>query len=115
MKEKLLKLQERLDSIDGSNFEMEELDTLQNEVISIEDELDELACCELEYYKDKEFEEMDNKISIGDNNYSTFYQDIEKNIRNAIKEKKEEMGFLDPEAELDRLYPNGDEDFFSED
>ena len=111
MKEKLLKLKERLDAIDGSDFEMEELDALQNEVISIENELDELACGELEEYIDKEFEEMDNRISVGDNNYSTFYQDFDENMRSALKEKKEELEFFDPEDMLDMMFDREDPDF----
>jgi hypothetical protein len=111
MKKKLLKLQERLDSIDGSDFDMEELDTLQNEVISIENELDELVCGELEYYKDKELEEMLDKIAIGNNNYSTFYSDFEEHLRKAIKVKKGELEFYDPEDMLDMMFDREDPDF----
>lgn len=115
MKEKLLKLQERLDSIDGSDFKMEELDTLQNEVISIEEELDELVCYELEYYKDIELKEMLDKMANGNNNYSTFFSDFEEHLRKAIKVKKGELEFYDPEAELDSMFPNRHDEDFDED
>jgi hypothetical protein len=115
MKQKLLKLKKRLDAIDASDFKMDDLEEMQNEVIRIETEFEDLHDFELQMYLDKEFDEKLEKLAVGDDNYSTFYADFVEDIRAEIKLKKDDLEFFDPEAELDRMFPDRHDPDFDED